>query len=259
MKRHFFIFQILLISTIAFGQFEVDKDLILNGVLGSDRQVEGLGDPVSEDALINAENVQFSKVNYTITTGIDDLDADIEPFPGTIITGTSLYLFISATNTNAVSLTINGIGPYSIKKNVNEDLAPADLQAGGVVRVIFDGSNFQLVSSRNIEKRECPNDFVAVNDQFCIQLTEQDTLHFYEAAVVCGDLGGRLCTWGEWNTACRDTSLQITDMVGDWEWTNSTANGDQLVRVVGAWSCFSGVTSPSQNVLARSFHCCYAR
>lgn len=259
MKNFIFILQILLSSTLVYGQFEVDKDLILNGILGSDRQVEGLGDPVNEDALINAENIQFSKVNYAITTGVDDLEVDIEPFPTSIISGTSLFLFISTTNTNSVSLTINGIGPYSIKKNVNEDLAPADLQAGEVVRVIFDGTNYQIVNSRTVEKRECPVGFVAVNDQFCIQANEQDTLHFFDAAIICGDLGGRLCTWGEWHAACQDTSLQLNDMVGDWEWTNSTANGDQLVRVVGAWSCYSAVTSPSQNILARSFHCCYAR
>ena len=74
-------------------------------------------------------------------------------------------------------------------------------------------------------------------------------MDFPEAAEVCGNLGGKICSWAEFYYACeRDTLFGLNDMTGDYEWTNSMGNADDNVRVAGWNNCRS-----AKEGLARSF------
>ncbi|MBK6831567.1 MAG: hypothetical protein IPG92_12895 [Flavobacteriales bacterium] len=69
----------------------------------------------------------------------------------------------------------------------------------------------------------------------------------------------RLCTWGEWHNGCnKATQLGIQNTVGNWEWTNDTANEDCCVRLIGYSSCAQsgpwGVNNTPQY-----FRCCFTR
>jgi len=251
---------ILLISVVSTkAQFEIDNDLILNGTLESDRQVVGLGQSVDETALLNASGLQMNAISYSTAVGTNNLEILLDPGPGNVVPGTAFSIFISNNNSGPVDLTVNGIGPYAIKKNIDQDLTASDLLSGQIVRVIFDGAAFQLLSARNVGKRDCPTGFVAVNNQYCIEQNEHDTTTWFGAAQACGDLGGRLCSWGEWNWACRDSSVQMNDRTGNWEWVGSTANGDNLARVIGQTTCTQSATTPAQPGPARNFRCCFTR
>ena len=88
---------------------------------------------------------------------------------------------------------------------------------------------------------------VGVNELFCIETQERDTLTFDIAAVVCGQQGMRLCTWGQWYTACTQaTTLGLLNMTGEWEWTNSAANA----TVGTATGVVLGVSSGSATITA---------
>lgn len=260
MKQFIFTASFLLLMVCSLqAQFEVDKGLVLNGTLENDRQVSGLGAPLDNDALINAFSVQQNTVRYGTAVGSNSLVVNIQPSPSTFVVGSAFYIFISDANSAAVSITINGEGPYPIFKSVTHELEANDLSSGQIVQIVFDGNAFQLVSGRQINKRDCPTGFVEVNSVYCIEANQQDSLSFFEAAQVCGDQGGRLCSWAEWYWACSDTTIVVNDMIGDYEWANSTANGDNAVRIVGRYTCKSAATNLSEGALGRTFRCCYTR
>lgn len=69
------------------------------------------------------------------------------------VTGVSAYatgqVFVfkaNTANTGAATLNVNSLGAKTIKKNYNSDLASNDLVANQMVKVIYDGTNFQLLS-----------------------------------------------------------------------------------------------------------------
>ena len=51
-------------------------------------------------------------------------------------------------NTGACTLNLNSLGAKAIKVDGNVDPATGDIQAGQVVLVIYDGTNFQLTSHK---------------------------------------------------------------------------------------------------------------
>lgn len=50
-------------------------------------------------------------------------------------------------NTGACTLAVNGLSAKSIKKEVSQDLVTGDILANQVVTVIYDGTNFQMISA----------------------------------------------------------------------------------------------------------------
>lgn len=59
----------------------------------------------------------------------------------------STYVFgAAATNTGPATLDVDGRGPKTIKKFFNQDLVAGDIQAAQIVMVMYDGTNFQMVS-----------------------------------------------------------------------------------------------------------------
>jgi hypothetical protein len=53
---------------------------------------------------------------------------------------------VTNANTVAVTLNVNGLGQKSILKNGNLALIANDIKANQIVSVIYDGTNFQMVS-----------------------------------------------------------------------------------------------------------------
>jgi hypothetical protein len=99
-----------------------------------------------------------------------------------------------------------------------------------------------------------------VNELYCIETQQHDTLEFPAAADACGSLGMKLCSWAQFYTACVNASqLGLTDMVGDWEWADDAANSDTSVRVMGQASCSHISVTVGWGVIARNFHCCFKR
>lgn len=62
------------------------------------------------------------------------------------ITGLPIAFKANTINTGAATLNVNSLGAKTIKKAVSSDLVDGDIQAGQVVIVIYDGTNFQLQS-----------------------------------------------------------------------------------------------------------------
>jgi hypothetical protein len=54
--------------------------------------------------------------------------------------------------------------------------------------------------------------------------------------------------------------LNIPDLVGNWEWTRTSAGSNRVVRMVGSQNCASASTaSTNEGNPLRRYHCCASR
>lgn len=245
--------------TLASAQLAVDKPVVLSGTAG-ERHVAGLPNGTAPEHALNAGALLAGNYLYCQATGSDALVASTNPSFTAPIAGQNLLVAITSPNTGAVTIAVNGAAATDVVKNGGQSLEAGDLQPGMVASLVFDGTAYQLTNARRIARRDCPSGFTQVTDLYCIEPTAHDTLYLDSAAVVCGSLNARLCTWGDWYFACtQQANLSLLNMGNQWEWTNSTANGVAAARVVGATSCTHAGVGPAYNTLARKFRCCYDR
>ena len=70
--------------------------------------------------------------------------------PDTAITaysaGMQFRFIVETTNTGAVTVDVSGVGPKSIFKAGAQQLAAGDIKDGDVVSILYDGTQFYLVS-----------------------------------------------------------------------------------------------------------------
>jgi len=73
-------------------------------------------------------------------------------FPGVFsyTKGIAITFKANFTNTGAASINVNGLGAKMLKKQVSNDLSAGDILNGQIVTVVYDSSNFQLVSAYNV-------------------------------------------------------------------------------------------------------------
>lgn len=245
-----------LIGFVAAGQISIDNAIILQG----GHQVNNLSDPQANDEAMNAGAAIAAKHVFAVSIGTNSLSCTLTPAPDSLTRGMSIHLAITNTNTDSVSLMVNSFPAVPVLKGVILGLDSADLLAGMVVQLVFDGSAFQVLTTPERMRRPCPAGMAAINSQYCIELDERPALNFPDAATVCGQLGRKLCSWAEFTVACdRDTVFGLNDMIGNYEWTNTAGNGDDLVRVAGWNNCRSAGTSISVGGTPMNYRCCYRR
>lgn len=112
---------------------------------------DGASDPPSalDDAIRNA--LAFcallrdgAHVYAASIAGTNTLTGTISTSPTAYVTGQA-YRFIAANaNTGAVTLNLNALGAKAITKNGSAALKAGDIQAGAMVSVVYDGTQFQL-------------------------------------------------------------------------------------------------------------------
>lgn len=93
-------------------------------------------------------NAQLNSSCYGADAGSTDAYAiTLNPVPTAYSTGMRLYFKANTVNTGACTLNVNGLGAKSIVKSYNIALEDGDIKANQIVEVIYDGTNFQLVST----------------------------------------------------------------------------------------------------------------
>ena len=61
----------------------------------------------------------------------------------------------------ALSLAVNGAGPYAIRRGPDVPLLGEEVPAGTVLSIVFDGAVFQLINGVTHARRTCPGSMVA--------------------------------------------------------------------------------------------------
>lgn len=80
------------------------------------------------------------------SVGTDAYAITITPAITAYAAGQEFTFKAGTANTGACTLNVSGLGAKDIKKNYNEDLATGDIVANQIVKVVYDGTNMQMVS-----------------------------------------------------------------------------------------------------------------
>lgn len=84
---------------------------------------------------------------YAADGGANDTYAvTLSPVPTAYVIGMVVKFKANTANTGTASLNVNGIGPITIKKNYDQTLADNDIKSGQIIEVVYDGTNFQMLS-----------------------------------------------------------------------------------------------------------------
>ena len=84
-------------------------------------------------------------INYGTATGTDTYSASVSGI-GKYTEGMALYIKFESSNTGASTINVNELGPKSIVTPGGSALSVGVLHAGGIHLLIFDGTNFQLIT-----------------------------------------------------------------------------------------------------------------
>ncbi|MBW9072240.1 MULTISPECIES: DUF2793 domain-containing protein [Agrobacterium] len=102
-----------------------------------------------------ALDAQSGKWNFAVAGGTANaLTATLTPTPLSLasLVGAPIRLLITATNTGACTLNINGLGAVPIKLDNGNDPAAGDLPAGAIVQLVYTGTAVQISFSTSILK-----------------------------------------------------------------------------------------------------------
>lgn len=94
-----------------------------------------------------AANIQNNKFLYGADAGANDTYAiTLVPAISAYATGQVFTFYANTANTGACTLNVNAKGAKTIKKLHDQDLEDGDIEAGSIVQVSYDGTNFQLLT-----------------------------------------------------------------------------------------------------------------
>lgn len=81
---------------------------------------------------------------YGETTGTDTYLVDIDGIEAYTTGMAFLIKFVNA-NTGSSTLNVNSLGALTLKKSVSTNLAASDIAAGAILKVVYDGTNLQVI------------------------------------------------------------------------------------------------------------------
>lgn len=145
-KLVFYIFFTATCTLAANAQVQVDKPLELTGT-GADAKVSGIKTVSASQDAINVETHQKNSLNYAQATNSGDtIIVNLNPVPTSYPVGMIVHFRASADVTGAASIVVNTLAAKPVKKNFNLDLVANDIKNGQLVSVMYDGTNFQMLS-----------------------------------------------------------------------------------------------------------------
>ena len=244
------------------AQFDVPARVELNSADPAQRQVIGLADPIVADAGMSVEAVRSNATTYAEAAGTLNLTASLVPAPSGYAIGMLVSILPAMTNDSGATLDLNGLGPRPIVKGGGLPLDSADMHAGVLVRMVYDGTGFQVLGSSYIP---CPKGFRIGAREYCIEDSSRTAQPFMASMAFCVDLGARLCSLAEWMHACR-SDPGFVGTISSYEWVDHAANNTIDAKRVGLGEdgsgnvgigCDHGATA-AFTALSR-FRCCLSR
>jgi hypothetical protein len=97
-----------------------------------------------------AGQIQDNTLTYlTTVAGTNVITAVAPVLMSAYATGQTFYFIAAGGNTGAVTVNINAIGAKAVKKTDGSALISGDILTGAAVQIMYDGTNFQLLSDSN--------------------------------------------------------------------------------------------------------------
>lgn len=152
------------ISATAFNALTADLATGLSTCLTKDGQTNptanipmanykftGLGTGTDATDSANLSQVQSTVVKLIGTiSGADTITGSLVPALTAYAAGQMFYFVAAGDNTGAVTLNINSLGAKNVTKNGTTALSAGDIKSGQTVVVIYDGTQFQVVSTTSL-------------------------------------------------------------------------------------------------------------
>ena len=111
----------------------------------------GVGDSSSLTSYPSTKQVQNGSVNYSSDTGVANAYiANLSPAPTAYVAGMHVFVNILNTNTAVSTINVNSLGVKSITTWNGVALISNELIAGQVAHLIYNGTNFNLISNDSI-------------------------------------------------------------------------------------------------------------
>ena len=108
----------------------------------------GVGEPTSRNQYVNLGMVQDGRhQRVTSLTGVDNLIGTLIGGATAYVAGALVSFFAPGTNTGAMTLNYNGIGPRSLTDSNGLALSAGEIQAGEFVMALYTGTEFRLLTS----------------------------------------------------------------------------------------------------------------
>ncbi len=261
MRKAAIILSVMMAFT-ARAQWDVPVPIVLTGPDDADRQVTGLADPLTPDAGMSVAAVRSLAVSFTEVSGTTTLAGTLTPAPSAYTAGMLVTIVPVEAHDAGATLDLNGLGPMPVTKGSGIPLDSADLAIGAPARLLFNGSEFVVVSN---VPRPCKAGYMAISPQLCTETEPREATDLVSAAATCHANGGRLCRFAEWISACHS----IPGFVGtitEAEWVDSAANHSDRAKTNGVGS--SGLNEEGtgcqfgSHALASALHpfrCCMSR
>jgi exosome complex RNA-binding protein Csl4 len=107
--------------------------------------------PSAEDDIALKSNItavlaDYAHHYYADGEASDDYSITPDPAISAYAAGQTFNFKANTANTGACTLNVNAKGAKTIKKNVSDDLATGDIVSGQIITVVYDGTNFQMIS-----------------------------------------------------------------------------------------------------------------
>lgn len=254
---------IIVISFIHFSyalaQVEISEPIIMTGSSSGERQIKSLGNPTDQADAVNAQTIQKGSLIYATASGTDSIFVDLIPSLSAYVPGTFINFKASNANTGDLLINVNNLGFIPIKKGINQNLDSADIKPNQLVSIIYDGTQFQVISMLS---NSCPNGFVSVNKDYCIETNERIAASWWNAVITCMNKNARLCTMSEWSLACFNSGLALNNMLNNYEWVDSAANNASTAKTMGLGS--GGVPGCDYGYyelpgVVNAYRCCFSK
>lgn len=114
--------------------------------MGSNK-ITGMAAGTAATDAANLSQAQSTAAKLLTVSGTDTITASGSPTVAAYTTGASYYFSPANTNTGAATINIDSLGAKSITKNGTTALVAGDLTSGRIAVVVYDGTQFQLVSA----------------------------------------------------------------------------------------------------------------
>lgn len=263
--RHPLVLVLFAVSGWAGAQLEVPLKIELSSPVANERQVLGLGAPMTSESAVSVDASRFSATRFTVISGQFGIVGVLTPSPAAYTTGMIINVVPDSVNTWDATLDLNGLGPRPLLSASGEPLDSARLQPGSPARMVYDGTGFRLLSSSLLP---CPAGYFAGGREYCIETESRSDTSFYGAVGVCRKSGARLCSMAEWVHACTSNAGFIGTVLNH-EWVDSAANNTNGAKRVGNGGDGSGEGTVGIDCLHGSwaaystgnsrFRCCKSR
>lgn len=235
-----------LINLSIYAQVSIDKKINMTGATSDDRRITDVGDVTLGGDAVSAQILQKGSLIYVAAVGGTPNSITAATSPSFVPQAGSVISFkVSANNTAAVTLNVNGSGASNVYKNNNAPLIANELKAGQVITVVYDGTDWEMVGADNLGNHQATQDITTSgNDAHDIGGSTNSFKNIYLGSDVKIDGATFVSNGGSTNT-----------LLGETQNTTNTANDNTFVgyqagksNTTGVANLFSGYEAGVSNV-----------